>query len=268
MSIAETDFGMNRLTYLNDTLRNNETISCDRTLRIVNAVGDVSCGSSILVEDYMSIRQEYVESMGWLDFQTSDRDKYDSSRDSQYALRSSQYDENTLHGGMRLTRIANRDESLTWSMMDTNPRMTQSIDGKHIRRIEKAASEGGLYDLTRLVVAGDGRIATGDVRQDAQEVRNTILDMFGVGLAATQNQEGDTAWMFLTTQKMRKFLGGVGVKMHLLAEDEVTPGDLEKSLLCVVYPFDSHDILRTSNNLRDRKIFNRIENARKSITID
>lgn len=248
--------------YQDDLPFTGERVSDDGSLRIVRTLGETSCASEILTADFMAVRHEYVTARGWLPGSLNDEDRYDADAATQFILRSNPEDPIQVFGGMRLTAVEDGlDESMTWRMMDRNPAMRDSAlsDPDIAYRLEEAAKDGAVHDLTRLVLASDGRFS------GARATKDVILDIFGAGITATHEAGKDTAWVFLTTKEVHSYLGHLGIKFDTLAADKVTPTDEVDSYLCVTYPADTLEYTRTADKVSARYTYNRLMQAQDSL---
>lgn len=236
-----------------------EVTNIDGTMHMFSAGTQLSSGSSALQQEYLKIRYEFVQLMGWLPEAVSDTDFYDDDPATDYVIRTGDSTPGEVYSGARYTRVHDVESSLTWHMMDGNPAMQEGIKANKAsyKRLEQAAQEGVLWDLTRLVPAVDGRIPK-------EEFRNSIVDLFAGGIVATHNPNAKPVWFFLASEKMKSFLDHLDIPNTAVVAHKVSNEDSEESYFCIVEPPMAVQHLSQSESLRGQRTYNRLVRTMES----
>ncbi|MGV0626567.1 hypothetical protein [Mycolicibacter minnesotensis] len=217
---------------------------------------EVSFGTqnNTLLNELLLFRSDFIRQMGWRPAtRLNDIDHYDGT-DATLHLGIRDLDSEQLFAGLRLTPIAEVQESLSWSMLASNPAMIDSarrhmIDGANtLARLNtvKEIGTGLLWDLTRLV----NRL---DSQADHARTLAGMLELFGVAHGIIRKRHSpherlEIRWIFTTTEFLVFALKRVGVNVIVLADGHIRPEDNSKSYFCVVEPESNTDhILDPSN---------------------
>ncbi len=211
---------------------------------------------------YMRERGRYVQAMGWFasEQRPDDADAYDMYERTRYILSPSYGKDGSLRqlSGMRLTQVPSFKNSLTWSMLRTRQDLEADIlqaNQVEIDSANRAAKEGKLWDLTRLVVS-EGASLRGRATM--------ILELIGAGLGDTcPDLSSDAFWFFFTTKDFQEFLTSAGIQHRVMARVTMKEGEAE-SILCITQPAVALEYLRNSENKREQYAYRVIERARQA----
>lgn len=182
-------------------------------------------------EYWLDQRQKYMQRMGWhLD---SEYDYYDDDPQTAHILINDEQDR--LIVGMRLTPVANYQESLSWQMVGPS----QSVREAVVQSRELDPTQP-VWDLTRLV-QGDTRFAP-EVNHEA------IGRLFGEGLIASgATDEQEPTWVFAITEPLFRVLTASGMHLRQLGKDRIQPDDRTDSIFGYVRTLqDLHDSVSSS----------------------
>lgn len=175
-------------------------------------------------DDALQTRLEFVRAMKWL-AEEDDSDRYDGAPETYHFTKRTE--DGQVVATMRLTQVANLQESLSYEMLAANEGFQAAVAAK-----QPAVSDGQVWDLTRLSCPVDGS-------HDSVAIEEGMIELFGMGGRITKSQaeeNGTIYWIFTTTPWMMRFFHDHGIECEQLGRGrlENIDGTPEATLFCKV----------------------------------
>lgn len=174
-------------------------------------------------DDALEARLEFVRAMKWL-AEEDDSDRYDGIPETYHFTKRT--GEEVL-ATMRLTRVANIQESLSYGMLADNEAFQAAVAAR-----QDAVSDGQLWDFTRLCFPTDGS-------QSSATIESGMVELFGMGEYISKSQATEDEkiyWIFTTTPWMMRFFDDHGIECEQLGRGRLANADgtPETTLFCKV----------------------------------
>lgn len=176
--------------------------------------------------DVLEERLRFVRALKWLpEDHVDDSDRYDNTPETYHLTRRAE--DGRVLATMRLTKIENIKESLSYEMLHGNQELQEVIAGQ-----QSTVADGELWDLTRLSFPLDGS-------QQSARIDDAMVELFGMGEYISTlgaGEKGAVYWIFTTTSWMKKFFDDHGIEYQMLGQGALTNADgrPEKTLFCSV----------------------------------
>lgn len=190
------------------TSTNPEILLSPKSYNETLIIGSFNSLSPKLQSDWLRVRQNYMELMGW--HFGPDSDEYDKDKATVHLILQDEHKKITA--GMRLTPRDSIKDTLSWSMLpNENQDLIRSVNGK-------------VWDLTRLV---PGAIDSNGDRMAA------FAELFGAGLASNLQVDDNPHWVFAITEPFLKAFKKYGIEFTPISRI-----DDNGALLAEAYPVE------------------------------
>ena len=197
-----------------------------------------SIGDPYAIDESLKLRLQYVEAMDWQPAYLEGQDPYDKDPRTIHLAKISEGSSSIVEAGMRLTPVDKLGDSLSLEMISSSPDFLRQLSSQveWMEQIERAAQEGQLWDLTRLVTSFDTTIPP-------KQKIGSILEMIGAGIALTSDhgEAGvDPLWFFATNRTMKSVFKAVKIQHTVLASG-ILGNDEQETYFCVARPLEVLD---------------------------
>lgn len=194
--------------------------------------GNISAQELNLLESYSQLRTAYVLQEKWpLHHGGVDYDEYDAGIDSCYIVAS---EGQQVVAGMRLTRVNNINESLSYAMWQNAidyDKFHQTVDGDIVLRDKLAGRQ--VWDVTRLIT--EASVLTLNTPRSRVYSRIGLFKIMARGVDVVSDEQ-DPVWVFTTTKKLVTFLQKMKFETGVIFQGRISASDSDDSYLCMVYP--------------------------------
>lgn len=193
-----------------------------------------------LLAQYGQMRTDYVMQEGWpIHASGIDVDTYDTAADSYYVMAHAGH---AIVAGMRLTNVSSPWGSLSYSMWHRaidRPKFNASLRkaATQMADIDRVASKGHLWDVTRLISAS----ALGFETNARFRAESRIGVMMVMAAAVSITDEPSSYWIFTASAKAYRFMERNHFSPHVLAKGMISATDKEETYFCYLNP---HDVIR------------------------
>ncbi len=181
---------------------------------------------------YIAMRTAYGKQNNWpLDSTNTDIDHYDRLPDTTYFLsfRKRFLRRGRLIAGLRLTKIKDFEDSLSlemWSNAEEKQKFVGHllIHQQDVMTLKRAAKNGRVWDLTRLVTA-----MALQSRRSRRTKRLTYVALLMALGAAFKTSGSESYWIFTCNPEIKRFLDKLGIQYHLIAQGLISKQDSGES---------------------------------------
>lgn len=197
-------------------------------------------------------REEFVRNKGWMPRRLSDLDRYDAVDMNTLSFVDTTKDGKII-SSLRITEVNQAENCLSFEMVA--PGTYEELSEDQRSRLDGAAQDGELYDITRLLPPEDESISS-------QDYLASIVKLFGYAAHHTAfKPDKSPIWICATEPRFRSFLTRLGIPSEVLKEADK---DVPRSDQVVLYQIDPREALEYALSQGDRFSFS-LENFGKGV---